>query len=94
MFSYNLTPDPFKNFALLSKDHLGLIEKSNLSNLFFLNFFRPAIAIIAALSLHKFNSGKYGLKFSEIAYTGDGIQWSPTAMDPTTSEDFFKRDFF
>ena len=62
--NYNLTPAPFKKTALSSNCHLGFAGESNLLNFFNLNFSKPTIAIIAALSPHKCCGGKIGTKFS------------------------------
>ena len=58
IFFYSSTPEPFKNFAFLSNNHLGLTGKFSLSNFPFLNFFSPTKAIMAALSPQRLISGK------------------------------------
>ena len=55
---YSFTPAPFRKVALLSNCHLGSASKLCLSNFFFLYLSSPASAIIAALSVHNFKSGK------------------------------------
>ena len=48
----------------ISNCHLGFAGEFNLLNCFNLNFSKPTIAIIAALSPHKFIGGKIGINFS------------------------------
>ena len=69
IFNYNCTPAPLRNFAFLSKANLGFAGKSKLSNRFFLNFSKPTIAIIAALSPHNLRSGNIDTKwFSSLTW--------------------------
>ncbi len=52
LLSYNFMPAPLRKTAFSSKDHLGFAGWSKLLNCFNLNFSKPTIAIIAALSPH------------------------------------------